>query len=381
MEFIDLKAQYQYLKEEMDQGLAQVLESARFIGGTEVSQLEQRLQEYTSRKHCISCGNGTDALLLAYMAIGVKEGDAVFCPDMTFIASIEPACLLGAAPIFVDIDIKSYNLDPQSLEERVQEVKESGKFTPKAVVAVDFLGNPAELSEIRNICDKYDMYLIEDAAQSMGASYGGYKCCSFGDIACTSFFPSKPLGCYGDGGAVFTDNDEFAEIMRSIKVHGKGASKYDNVRIGINSRLDTLQAAVLLTKLSVLDEEIEKRGKLADIYKNALQDIVKVPQIRDGNISSFAQYCVLFHSEEEKDYVAQRMKEDGIPSLVYYPNPLHSLKAFDNVRQLHKGDFRNSQEYAQCNLGLPFSPYLKEEDQKAVIETVRKAVEEYRKIY
>jgi dTDP-4-amino-4,6-dideoxygalactose transaminase len=381
MEFIDLKAQYQYLKEEMNQGLAQVLESARFIGGTEVSQLERRLQEYTTRKHCISCGNGTDALLLAYMAIGVKEGDAVFCPDMTFIASIEPACLLGATPIFVDIDIKSYNLDPQSLEERVREIKESGKFNPKAVVAVDFLGNPAELTEIRNICDKYDMYLIEDAAQSMGASYEGKKCCSFGDIACTSFFPSKPLGCYGDGGAVFTDNDEFAELMRSIKVHGKGVSKYDNVRIGINSRLDTLQAAVLLTKLSVLDEEIEKRGKFADIYQNALQDIVKVPQIREGNISSFAQYCVLFHSEEEKDFIAQRMEENGIPSLVYYPNPLHSLEAFDNVRQFHKGDFRNSQEYAQCNLGLPFSPYLKEEDQKAVIETVRTAVEEYRKMH
>lgn len=381
MEFIDLKAQYQYLKEEMNQGLAQVLESARFIGGTEVSQLEQRLQEYTTRKHCISCGNGTDALLLAYMAIGVKEGDAVFCPDMTFIASIEPACLLGATPIFVDIDLKSYNLDPQSLEERVREIKESGKFNPKAVVAVDFLGNPAELIEIKNICDKYGMYLIEDAAQSMGASYEGKKCCSFGDIACTSFFPSKPLGCYGDGGAVFTDNDEFAELMRSIKVHGKGVSKYDNVRIGINSRLDTLQAAVLLTKLSVLDEEIEKRGKLADVYQNALQDIAKVPQIRDGNISSFAQYCVLFHSEEEKDYVAQRMKETGIPSLVYYPNPLHSLEAFDNVRQFHKGDFHNSQEYAQCNLGLPFSPYLKEEDQRTVIEAVRKAVDEYRKMH
>ena len=331
MEFIDLKAQYQYLKEEMNQGLAQVLESARFIGGTEVSQLERRLQEYTTRKHCISCGNGTDALLLAYMAIGVKEGDAVFCPDMTFIASIEPACLLGATPIFVDIDIKSYNLDPQSLEERVREIKESGKFNPKAVVAVDFLGNPAELTEIRNICDKYDMYLIEDAAQSMGASYEGKKCCSFGDIACTSFFPSKPLGCYGDGGAVFTDNDEFAELMRSIKVHGKGVSKYDNVRIGINSRLDTLQAAVLLTKLSVLDEEIEKRGKFADIYQNALQDIVKVPQIREGNISSFAQYCVLFHSEEEKDFIAQRMEENGIPSLVYYPNPLHSLEAIQFI--------------------------------------------------
>ncbi len=381
MEFIDLKAQYRYLKKEMDQGIAQVLESASFIGGAEVSQLEERLQEYTARKHCISCGNGTDALLLAYMAIGVKEGDAVFCPDMTFIASIEPACLLGATPIFVDIDIKSYNIDPESLEKRVRKVKESGEFTPKAVVAVDFLGNPAQLTEIRTICDKYGMYLIEDAAQSMGASYRGNKCCSFGDIACTSFFPSKPLGCYGDGGAVFTDNDKFAELIRSIKVHGKGVSKYDNVRIGINSRLDTLQAAVLLTKLSVLDEEIEKRGNIADVYKNSLQDIVKVPQIEEGNISSFAQYCVLFDSETEKDYIAQRMKDSGIPSLVYYPNPLHSLEAFDNVRKFHKDGFSNSQKYAERNLGLPFSPYLKEEDQKTVIETVRRGVEEYREMH
>lgn len=379
MEFIDLKAQYQYLKEEMDKGIAHVMESAKFIGGPEVSQLENRLQEYTGRKHCISCGNGTDALLLAYMAIGAKEGDAIFCPDMTFIASIEPACLLGATPIFVDIDIRSYNLNIENLKKRIEQVKRAGKLNLKAVVAVDFLGNPAGFAKIRDICDEHNMYLIEDAAQSMGASYRGKKCCSFGDIACTSFFPSKPLGCYGDGGAVFTDNDEIAEVVRSVKVHGKGSSKYDNVRIGINSRLDTLQAAVLLTKLSVLDEEIGMRKKLADAYKSALQDIVKVPEIEEGNISSYAQYCILFDSEEEKNYIAQQMKENGIPSLVYYPNPLHSLVTFQDVIEFNRADFRNTEKYARCNLGLPFSPYLSEEDQSAVIETVRRGVEEYRK--
>lgn len=381
MEFIDLKSQYQYLKKEMDSRIARVLESAKFIGGSEVSQLETELQEYTGRKHCISCGNGTDALLLAYMSLEVKKGDAIFCPDMTFIASIEPACLLGATPIFVDIDMNSYNLDPEHLEKRIQEIKNSGKLNLKAVVAVDFLGNPAEFDKIRDICDKYNMYLIEDAAQAMGASYKGKRCCSFGDIACTSFFPSKPLGCYGDGGAVFTDNDEFGELFRSIKAHGKGISKYDNVRIGVNSRLDTLQAAVLLTKLSVLNEEIEKRGKLADAYQNALQDIVKVPQIEEKNISSFAQYCVLFRSQEEKEYVAQCMKEKGIPSLVYYPTPLHSLEAFSDVREFNNGDFCNSKMYAQCNLGLPFSPYLEEEDQQTVIETVKRGIKEYRENY
>lgn len=379
MEFIDLKAQYQYLKEDIGKGIAHVLESAKFINGPEVSQLEQKLQEYTGRRHCISCGNGTDALLLAYMAIGVTKGDAIFCPDMTFIASIEPACLLGATPVFVDINWDSYNMDPVGLEKRIQDIKADGKLVPKAAVAVDFLGNPAEIAEIRGICEKHGIYLIEDAAQSMGASYQGQKCCSFGDIACTSFFPSKPLGCYGDGGAVFTDNDDFAEIMRSIKVHGKGSSKYDNVRTGINSRLDTFQAAVLLAKLSVLDEEIGKREVIAQVYEAALSDIVKVPVIGKGNVSAYAQYCILLDSAGEKDYVAQQMKERGIPSLVYYPNPLHSLVTFKNVAEFNAADFSNAEKYAQCNLGLPFSPYLSEEDQNAVIQAVTDSVGEFRK--
>lgn len=380
MEFIDLKSQYLYLKDEMDRGIAHVLESAKFIGGSEVTQLETELQEYTGRKHCISCGNGTDALLLAYMSLGVKVGDAIFCPDMTFIASIEPACLLGATPIFVDTDPKSYNLDPEHLEKRIQEVENIGKLNLKAVVAVDFLGNPAEFDKIRDICDRYNMYLIEDAAQAMGASYKGKKCCSFGNIACTSFFPSKPLGCYGDGGAVFTDNDELGELIRSIKVHGKGSSKYDNVRIGVNSRLDTLQAAVLLTKLSVLNEEIEKRKRIAYAYKDALKSIVKVPEVEGESISSYAQYCILLNSEEERNYVAQQMKKQNIPSLVYYPKPLHSLVTFEYVKQFNDVEFSNAEKYAQCNLGLPFSPYLLKEEQKIVIETVKKSIEQYRKV-
>lgn len=378
MEFIDLKAQYQYLKKEMDKNINAVVESAKFIAGPEVAQLEKELQDYVGSKNCITCGNGTDALLLSYMAIGVKENDAIFCPDMTFVASIEPACLLKATPVFVDISLENYNIDLNILEKRIQEVKREGKLNLKAVVAVDFLGNPANFTELREICDKYGMYLIEDAAQSMGASYKGEKCASFGDIACTSFFPSKPLGCYGDGGAIFTNNDSFAENIRSIKVHGKGSSKYDNIRIGINSRLDTLQAAVLLTKYSVLSEEIEKRQNIAKMYKMALQDVVNIPKVDNGNISAYAQYCILLKSSDERNYIVQRMKESDIPSLLYYPNPLHSLIAFENYIENNKGDFSNAEKYAQCNLGLPFSPYLSKEDQENVIAVVRKSIKEFR---
>lgn len=378
MQFIDLKAQYQYLKEKMDKNISNVVADAQFIGGPEVVQLERKLQTYTERKHCITCGSGTDALQLAYMAIGIEKGDAIFCPDMTFIASVEPACLLGATPIFVDIDINNYNIDPVILEKRIQETKKEGKLNAKAVIAVDFLGNPAELNKIKKICDRYNLYLIEDAAQSMGASFKGKKCCSFGDIACTSFFPSKPLGCYGDGGAVFTDNDEFANIIRSFKVHGKGKSKYDNVRIGINSRLDTLQAAVLLTKFSVFDEEIIRRQTIAEMYKNYLQDLAAVPYVENENISSYAQYCILLESGRERQYVIQKMKENNIPSLIYYPNPLHSMAAFKEVSRCNSTNFNNTEKYAQCNLGLPFSAYLLEEDQRKVIDVVTRSIKEFR---
>lgn len=378
MEFIDLKAQYQYLKDTMDKNIEKAVSGAKFIGGPEVYQLEEKLGKYVGRKHCVSCGNGTDALQLAFMALGVKKGDAVFCPDMTFIASVEPACLLGATPVFVDIDLDSYNMEPTALEKRIKEVRDEGKLNLKAVVAVDFLGNPARLEEIQQICKKYGMYFIEDAAQSMGASYDGQKCCSFGDIACTSFFPSKPLGCYGDGGAVFTDNGEFARVMKSIKVHGKGSSKYDNIRIGMNSRLDTLQAAVLLTKLEVLDEEIEKRQKIADAYTEQLVDTVQIPKINKSDTASYAQYCILLNSSEERDYVIKKMKENEIPTLVYYPNPLHSLAAFEYAKKFNSGEFKNTVQYATCNLGLPFSPYLLERDQIKVIQVLKEAVSEYR---
>ena len=373
MEFIDLKAQYRALKDDIDAGIQKVLLDAHFIGGEEVYELEAQLASYIGRKHCISCANGTEALQLVFMAYGIEEGDAVFCPDMTFISSVEPAVMLGASPVFCDIDPDTYNIDPASLEEQIKRVEKEGKLRPKFVVAVDFLGNPADFDLISRICKEHHLILIEDAAQATGASHKGKKCGSFGTIATTSFFPSKPLGCYGDGGAVFTDDDQTAAILNSLKVHGKGPKgKYDNVRIGLNSRLDTVQAAVLIAKLKVLDKEIRKRQEIAERYDEAFRQRLQIPTVTKNSISAYAQYCVLADSPEQRVRVLQAMKEAEIPSLIYYPNVLHSLEAFAPYPE--ETDMRNAQRYASCNFGLPFSPYLSLEDQQRVIETVLKAL-------
>ena len=372
MEFIDLKAQYRALKAEIDANVSRILEGAHFIGGAEVSELEEKLAAYVGRKHCITCGNGTDALQLAYMAYQIGPGDAVFCPDMTFIASVEPACMLGASPVFCDIEPDTYNLCPASLEQHIQAVIKEGRLKPRAVVAVDFLGNPAKFDEISAICKKYGLLLIEDAAQSTSAEYHGKKCGSLGDIATTSFFPSKPLGCYGDGGAVFTDDDAVAGLLRSFKVHGKGPKgKYDNVRIGVNSRLDTLQAGILLPKLAVLEQELAKRQEVAARYDAAFAGKLQTPVITEGCVSSYAQYCVLAESGEQRDRVLAAMQAANVPSLIYYPTPLHVLDAF---APYPAEDLPNAARYAQCNFGLPFSPYLTEEDQETVIRTVLSAL-------
>lgn len=368
MEFIDLKAQYKYLQKTMDANIFDILADAKFIGGPQVSEFEAKLAAYVGRKHCISCGSGTEALQLAYMAYGIGKGDAVFCPDMTFIASVEPACLLGASPVFCDIEPDTYNLSPNSLEEHIQQVIQEGRLTPRVVVAVDFLGNPAKYNEISAICKKYGLMLIEDGAQSMSASYEGKKCGAFGDIAVTSFFPSKPLGCYGDGGAVFTDDDEIAQLITSYKVHGKGPKgKYDNVRIGINSRLDTLQAGVLLTKLEVLEEELGKRQEAAARYDEAFRGKVQIPVVTENAVSSYAQYCILATDIAQRERILQHLKEKNIPSNIYYPSQLHSLGAFSPYKD---EDIPNARKYSQCNVGLPFFPYLTKEDQEQVIKAV-----------
>lgn len=373
MEFINLKAQYQYLKKEIDAGIEKVISKTNFIMGEEVRLFEEQLASYVGRKYAISCSDGTAALQLIYMAYNIGAGDAVFCPDMTFIASVEPAVMLGATPIFCDIDSVSYNICVESLERQIQFVLKEGKLRPRAIVAVDFIGNPADYDALMQIAKKYDLILIEDAAQGIGALYKGKKCGSFGDVAATSFFPSKPLGCYGDGGAVFTDDDKLAGLLNSLKVHGKGESKYDNQRIGINSRLDTLQAAILSVKLNKLDEEMEKRQHVAMVYDNALKDYFQIPDIAEEKRSSYAQYALLAHNREHRNECISILKENDIPSIIYYPNPLHSMKVFENCI-IGNESFKNTIDYAERTFSIPFSAYVTKEEQEKIIEVLKKCI-------
>lgn len=369
MEFIDIRAQYHALKTEMDQEISKVLEESRFILGKQVEEFEIRMGEYLGVKHVVGCSDGTAALQLAYMAYGIGRGDAVFCPDMTFIASIEPACLLGATPVFCDIDEKTFNLSPQSLRRQIEAVIAEGKLVPKAIVAVDFVGNPAQYDEIQRIADEFHLILIEDAAQGIGAKYHEKMCGSFGDIATTSFFPSKPLGCYGDGGAVFTQDDEMSKKLKSLRVHGKGVDKYHNVAIGCNSRLDTIQAAVLMVKLNHLEDEIVKRQEIAKTYAEALDKYYITPYIANGCRSAYAQYVIMAREKGIRDRILDKLKQKEIPSILYYPVPLHEMPVFEHVN-CYGENYENAVEYSREHLGIPFSPYLSEEDQNKIIEVL-----------
>lgn len=373
MEYIDLKAQYKHLEEEINKNIRYVLENANFIMGDLVGQFEQELAAYIGVKNVIACSDGTAALQLIYMANGIGAGDAVFCPDMTFIASIEPAVMLGAMPVFCDIDFKTYNIDSESLEKQIIAVIKEGKLRARAIVAVDFLGNPAEFERLNAIAKKYGLLLIEDAAQSIGSSIKGRKCGSFGEIAATSFFPSKPLGCYGDGGAVFTNDDEMAQILRSLRVHGKGVDKYHNVRIGINSRLDTMQAAVLLPKLKELSIEIEKRQEIANYYEKLLGDYVVTPYVSGDDISAYAQYVVMAKDEKQRDKIRSSMQSCDIPSLVYYPCPMHSMPIFQATKT-YGMNYDNTIRYSEASLGIPFSPYITKKAQEQVAKAIIKAM-------
>lgn len=368
MEYINLNAQYRLLKPQIDANIQRVLDSSSFILGDFVEEFEQKLAQYVGVKHVVACSDGTAALQLIYMANDIGRGDAVFCPAMTFIASIEPACMLGATPVFCEID-EYYNISPESLERQIGRVLSEGKYTPKAIVAVDFLGNPANFDDLEKIAEKYGLLLIEDAAQSMGARYHGKKCGSLGDIAATSFFPSKPLGCYGDGGAVFTNDDDIYRLLLSLRVHGKGKSKYDNVRIGLNSRLDSVQAAILLPKLAVLDEEIERRQQIAAQYDGAFADRFAIPKVESDSVCSYAQYVLNCKSEKEREDLQQRLKTADIPTLRYYPNPLHLLPVFNGINTYGE-NLEKAEQYAKCSFGIPFSPYLDKDEISCVIRNI-----------
>lgn len=375
MQFIDLKAQYRALKPEIDANIQSVLDTAQFIGGSYVRELEEKLAAFVGRKHCVTCANGTDALQIAYMIAGVGKGDAVFCPDMTFVSSTEPAKMFGAASVFCDILPDTYCLNQASLERQIRAVLAEGKLIPKAVVAVDILGNPCDYDAIVPICEKYGLTLIEDAAQSFGAFYKGKRACAFGQIATTSFFPAKPLGCYGDGGAIFTDDDETDALIRSLCVHGKGlGGKYDNIRVGMNSRLDNLQAAILLPKLKALaDYEMDARQTVAGHYNDAFAEKLITPFVAEGCVSAWAQYALLAENTAQRDKIVAHLTEKDIPNMIYYPTPQHALPVFWDEPAYGEA-FENSDDYCARTFSLPMHPYLTEVEQDEVISAVLEAL-------
>ncbi|MBU2869202.1 DegT/DnrJ/EryC1/StrS family aminotransferase [Colwellia sp. E2M01] len=354
MQFIDLAAQYQHLKTKIDARIQTVLNHGKYIMGPEVQELEKNLAEYVGVKHAITCANGTDALTLAMMVLGIKEGDAVFCPTFTFFATAEVIAYEGATPVFVDSDEATFNICPIDLEKRIQATIAEGKLTPKAIIAVDLFGLPANYPEIQKIADKYNLKLVEDAAQGFGGSIDGKRAGSFGDIATTSFFPAKPLGCYGDGGAVFTNNDEFAELLKSYRVHGKGKDKYDNVRIGMNSRLDTIQAAILLEKLAEFPTELINRNKAAANYEKMLSDKHKTPKPPTGYVSSWAQYTLV---DENRNAVMAEYKKQGIPTVIYYAKCMHQQTVFNGFGYKDI-DFPIASKLSSKVFSLPMHGYL-----------------------
>ncbi|MEG0963415.1 MAG: DegT/DnrJ/EryC1/StrS family aminotransferase [Lachnospiraceae bacterium] len=374
MQFRDLKTQYNSLKEEIDAGIAAVLSDCNFISGNQVTELEKKLATFVGVKHCITCGNGTDALTMALMAWNIEKGDAVFVPDFTFFASGEVVSFQGATPIFVDVYKDTYNISIESLENAILKVIKDGKLTPKVIIAVDLFGLPANYPEIRKLANQYNLLILEDGAQGFGGSINEKRACSFGDISTTSFFPAKPLGCYGDGGAIFTNDDMIAEYLRSISVHGKGSFKYDNVRIGVNSRLDTLQAAILLPKLNAFENyELEAVNKVAEKYTELLKDVVVTPQIQKGYYSSWAQYCIQLESIEVRDGLQAYLKEKEIPSMIYYPKPMHMQEAFADLETDGK-EMKNTIKLCDTVLSLPMHPYLKDKEIKGTIKIIKKFV-------
>ncbi len=382
MQFIDLAAQQKRIRDKIEANIATVLNHGKYIMGPEVKELEDRLADYVGVGNAIGCASGTDALLMALMAYHVGPGDAVFTSPFTFIATAEVISLLGATPVFVDVDPQTYNIDPSQLELAVQAVKKNDPsihpipqihsvLQPKGIIAVDLFGLPANYEKIEKIAEGEKLFVIEDAAQSFGGKLNGRQACAFGDIACTSFFPAKPLGCYGDGGMCFTNDDRLADFMQSVRVHGKGHHKYDNIRIGINGRLDTFQAAILLAKFDIFPEEIELRQTVASRYTRLLQSAADIqpPVVPVSYLSAWAQYSILAKDGPHRDELQKQLKEAGIPTAVYYPKPLHLQTAFSYLGY-QTGDFAVSEESAGRIFSLPMHPYLSEEEQQKIVETI-----------
>ncbi len=361
MEFRDLKKQYEVLKNEINMGVQEVMQNSSFILGKPVTELEKKLAEYVGRKHCISCANGTDALQLALMIMGIGPGDAVFTSDFTYFASAGTTSILGGTPVLVDIDLNTFNMSPEALEKTIQKTILEGKLTPKVIIPVDLFGQPADYDHILPIAKKYKLKILEDGAQGFGGNIRGKKACSFGDISTTSFFPAKPLGCYGDGGAIFTDDEYVDARLRSLRAQGKSPlDKYDNREIGINSRLDTIQAAVLLPKFKAfVDYELDAVNKVANWYTERLKEKYITPTVLEGFYSSWAQYTILLKTEEERNTIQTKLKSQDIPSMVYYPRGLHQQEAYKWMK-LSDEKYKNTIEATRRCLSLPMHPYLDE---------------------
>lgn len=375
MQFRDLKAQYAALKPEIDQGIQQVIESSAFILGKPVTELENKLAEYVGRKYCISCANGTDALMLSLKAMDIGAGDAVFTSDFTYFASAGSISNVGGTPILVDIDLQTFNISPDALEKQIQNVIDEGKLTPKAIVPVDLFGLPADYTRILPIAEKYGLKVLEDAAQGFGGMINGKRAGSFGDVGATSFFPAKPLGCYGDGGAIFTDDPEMDRRLRSLRANGRSPEdKYDNREVGFNSRLDAIQAAILLPKLRAFSEyELDAVSRAASWYTERLSDLVVTPIVPDGFVSSWAQYSILLKSSEERAALQKALKEKEIPSMLYYPRGIHQQGAYQD-RGLSDEDYLNTIEATKRILSLPMHPYLQEADVDYISGVIRECL-------
>lgn len=363
MQFRDLHRQYEAMRVEMDEALVGAARSGAYILGSQVAELEQQLADYVGVKHCITCANGTDALRMALMALGIGPGDAVFVPDFTFFATAEAVAMVGATPIFVDVDENTFNIDDVDLCNKIRD-NQNEELALRAVIAVDLFGRPADYDRLQKVCEMYGLLLVEDGAQGFGGSINGRKACSFGDISTTSFFPAKPLGCYGDGGALFTDNDEWAALLRSLRVHGKGTDKYDNVRLGLNSRLDTLQAAVLQVKMKHFDEELKAVNHVAKRYTELLSGKVTTPVVPQGYTSSWAQYTI---QADNRDEIQSRLKAAGIPSMVYYPRTMSQQTAF---AYLNQKPCPVAEQLTKTVLSLPMHPYLTDEEIEKVASLI-----------
>lgn len=372
--FIDLASQQSRLRGRIDTAVGRVLDHGQYVLGPEVAELEEALKAFTGASHCVSCANGTDALTLVMMAEGIGPGDAVIVPSFTFVATAETVAQLGATPVFADIRADTFNLDAESLERAIVAAKEAG-LTPRAVIPVDLFGLPADYAAIEPAAHEHDLLVIADAAQSLGASVNNRRAGVLADYTTTSFFPAKPLGCYGDGGAVFLENADKAELLRSLRMHGQGDDRYENVRIGVNSRLDTIQAAILLEKLSIFEDEIAARDTVADRYADALREIVAVPLVPRSYASVWAQYTVLLPEGADRPAIQARCRNDGVPTAIYYPIPLHMQAGYSAFPSDAEG-LPVSEQLAGRVLALPMHPYLDEATQDRVIASLTDAIRE-----